>query len=230
MFPIRDTTPTQNAPIVNSTIIGFNVIIFVIQLAQGPEVNQFNYIYGLVPARYTDLQIAAYFNMGQQLLSFFSFMFLHGGFVHLLGNMWFLYIFGDNVEDRLGHLRYIVFYLLCGWASGLSHLFLNLNSEIPIIGASGAIAGVMGAYFILHPFAKILTLIPILFIPLFIEIPAFFFLGFWLFYRSSMPPWFEQMSAVLLGGLILADLYSGSFSKKFLRCYPLRVLLKKYAR
>ena len=180
MFPIRDTTPTQNAPIVNYTIIGFNVVIFVIQLAQGPEINQFNYIYGLVPARYTDLQITAYFTVGQQLLSFFSFMFLHGGFVHLLGNMWFLYIFGDNVEDRLGHFRYIVFYLLCGWASGLSHLFLNLNSEIPIIGASGAIAGVMGAYFILHPFAKILTLIPILFIPLFIEIPAFFFLGFWL--------------------------------------------------
>jgi hypothetical protein len=93
--------------------------------------------------------------------------------------MWFLYIFGDNVEDRLGHLRYIVFYLLCGVASGLSHLLLNLNSNMPTIGASGAIAGIMGAYFILHPRSKILTLIPIIFIPWFIEIPAFFFLGFW---------------------------------------------------
>ena len=180
MIPIRDTTPTQNAPIVNSTIIGFNIVIFIVQLAQGPEVYPFNYVYGLVPARYTVPQIAAYFNTGQQLLSFLSFMFLHGGFVHLLGNMWFLYIFGDNVEDRLGPLRYAVFYLLCGLASGLSHLILNMNSNIPVIGASGAIAGVMGAYFILHPFAKILTLIPILFIPWFLEIPAFFFLGIWL--------------------------------------------------
>jgi membrane associated rhomboid family serine protease len=179
MIPIRDTTPTQNAPVVNSTIIGFNIVIFIVQMVQGPEVHQFNYIYGLVPARYTVPQIAAYFTIGQQLLSFLSFMFLHGGVVHLLGNMWFLYIFGDNVEDRLGHLRYIVFYLLCGLASGLSHFLLNMNSNLPIIGASGAIAGVMGAYFILHPFAKILTLIPILFIPWFLEIPAILFLGFW---------------------------------------------------
>jgi membrane associated rhomboid family serine protease len=179
MIPIRDTTPTQNAPIVNSTIIGFNVVIFVLQIAQGPGFNQFNYIYGLVPARYTVPQISAYFTFGQQLLSFFSFMFLHGNFWHLLGNMWSLYIFGDNVEDHLGHLRYFVFYLLCGLASGASHLLLNMNSNLPTIGASGAIAGVMGAYIILHPFSKILTLIPILFIPWFIEIPAFFFLGFW---------------------------------------------------
>ncbi len=179
MIPIRDTTPTQNAPIVNSTIIGFNIVIFVLQIAQGPGLNQLNYIYGLVPARYTVPQITAYFTSGQQLLSFFSFMFLHGNFWHLLGNMWSLYIFGDNVEDHLGHLRYIVFYLLCGLASGVSHLLLNMNSNLPTIGASGAIAGVMGAYFILHPFSKILTLIPILFIPWFIEIPAFFYLGFW---------------------------------------------------
>jgi hypothetical protein len=106
-------------------------------------------------------------------------MFLHGGFWHLLGNMWSLYIFGDNVEDRLGPLRYLVFYLLCGITSGLSHLIFNLNSNVPTIGASGAIAGVMGAYLILHPNSKILTLIPILFIPWFVEIPAFFFLGFW---------------------------------------------------
>ena len=179
MIPIRDTTPTQNAPIVNSTIIGINVVIFVIQIAQGPEVHQFNYIYGLVPARYTVPQISAYFNLGQQVLSFFSFMFLHGNFWHLLGNMWSLYIFGDNVEDRLGPLRYLMFYLICGVASGVSHLLLNLHSNLPTIGASGAIAGVMGAYFILHPRSRILTLIPIIFIPYFMEIPAYFFLGLW---------------------------------------------------
>jgi membrane associated rhomboid family serine protease len=110
-------------------------------------------------------------------------MFLHGGFLHLLGNMWFLYIFGDNVEDRLGHLRYLAFYLLCGLASGISHLALNWHSEIPTIGASGAIAGVMGAYFILHPNAKVLTLVPIFLFFQFLEIPAFVFMGVWFLFQ-----------------------------------------------
>jgi membrane associated rhomboid family serine protease len=179
MFPIRDTIPSKNYPVVNNTIIGINVILFLIEMSQGANLDRFVYIYGLVPARYSMPQISSYFTTGQQILSWLSFMFLHGGFWHLLGNMWFLYIFGDNVEDRLGPFRYLVFYLLCGITSGLSHLLFNLHSNMPTIGASGAIAGVMGAYLILHPNSKILTLIPIIFIPWFIEIPAFFFLGFW---------------------------------------------------
>ncbi|MDH4205256.1 MAG: rhomboid family intramembrane serine protease [Desulfobacteraceae bacterium] len=179
MFPIRDTIPSKNYPIVNNTIIGINVVLFLFEMSQGANLDRFVYIYGLVPARYSMPQISSYFTTGQQILSWLSFMFLHGGFWHLLGNMWFLYIFGDNVEDRLGPFRYLVFYLLCGITSGLSHLLLNLHSNMPTIGASGAIAGVMGAYLILHPHSKILTLIPIIFIPWFIEIPAFFFLGFW---------------------------------------------------
>jgi membrane associated rhomboid family serine protease len=179
MIPLRDTIRTNNYPVVNNAIIGINVIVFLFQLTLGAGLDRFIYIYGLVPARYSIPQISAYFSSSHQLFSFVSFMFLHGGFWHLLGNMWSLYIFGDNVEDRLGHLRYLIFYLICGVASGLSHLLLNLNSNVPTIGASGAIAGVMGAYFILHPRAKILTLIPIFFIPYFLEIPAYFFLGFW---------------------------------------------------
>jgi len=179
MFPIRDTIPSKNYPVVNNTIIGINVILFLFEMSQGANLDRFVYIYGLVPARYSMPQISSYFTTGQQILSWLSFMFLHGGFWHLLGNMWFLYIFGDNVEDRLGPFRYLVFYLLCGITSGLSHLLFNLHSNIPTIGASGAIAGVMGAYLILHPHSKILTLIPIIIIPWFIEIPAFFFLGFW---------------------------------------------------
>lgn len=179
MFPIRDTIPSKNYPVVNNTIIGINIILFLFEMSQGANLDRFVYIYGLVPARYSMPQISSYFTTGQQLLSWLSFMFLHGGFWHLLGNMWFLYIFGDNVEDRLGPFRYLVFYLLCGITSGLSHLLFNLHSNMPTIGASGAIAGVMGAYLILHPHSKILTLIPIIFIPWFIEIPAFFFLGFW---------------------------------------------------
>jgi membrane associated rhomboid family serine protease len=179
MIPLRDTTPTQNYPIVNTTIIGINVVVYIIQLLQSTEIDKFVYIYGLVPARYSLPQIAQYFTTGQQAFSLVSFMFLHGGFWHILGNMWSLYIFGDNVEDRLGPIRYALFYLLCGIASGLSHLMLNWHSNLPTIGASGAIAGVMGAYFLLHPRSKILTLIPIFFIPYFIDIPAFVFLGLW---------------------------------------------------
>jgi membrane associated rhomboid family serine protease len=179
MIPLRDTTPTRNYPAVNTAIIGINAVVYLIQLMQGHEINRFIYIYGLVPARYSIPQIADYFTTGQQVFSFFSFIFLHGSFWHLLGNMWSLYIFGDNVEDRLGPIRYALFYLLCGIASGLSHLILNLHSKVPTIGASGAIAGVMGAYFILHPRSKILTLIPIFFIPYFINIPAYIFLGLW---------------------------------------------------
>jgi membrane associated rhomboid family serine protease len=179
MIPIRDTIPSKNYAIVNNSIIGINVVMYLVELSQGEALYRFVQIYGLVPARYTVPHISQYFTTGQQIFAFISFMFLHGGFLHLLGNMWSLYIFGDNVEDRLGHGRYLVFYLLCGITSGLSHLLFNLDSKIATIGASGAIAGVMGAYFILHPNSKILTLIPIIFIPWFVEIPAFFFLGFW---------------------------------------------------
>ena len=181
MIPIRDTNPTQHFPVVNNTLIGINILVFLIQLSQGPDLNRFIYTFGLVPARYSMPQISSYFSSFQQLFAFISFMFLHGGFLHILFNMWSLYIFGDNVEDRLGPLRYLLFYLLCGFLSGISHLLINWHSQVPTIGASGAIAGIMGAYFLLYPGSKILTLIPIFFIPYFVQIPAFLFLGFWFF-------------------------------------------------
>jgi membrane associated rhomboid family serine protease len=152
-------------------------------MAQGQNLTKFIFTYGLVPARYSIPGIAAHFSFTEQTFSFLSFMFLHGGFWHLLGNMWSLYIFGDNVEDQLGSVRYLIFYLLCGFASGLTHLFSNYHSQVPTIGASGAIAGVMGAYFILYPGSRILTFIPILFIPYFVEIPAFVFLGVWFLFQ-----------------------------------------------
>lgn len=183
MIPIRDTIESKRYPIANNIIIAANVLSYLIQLAQGDRINQFIITYGLVPARYSVPEIASYFTFGQQAFPFFSYMFVHGGFWHILGNMWSLYIFGDNVEDRLGPVRYLVFYLLCGFSSGLSHLFLNWHSQIPTIGASGAIAGVMGAYFLLYPRARILTLIPIFFIPYFMELPAFFFLAVWFIFQ-----------------------------------------------
>jgi membrane associated rhomboid family serine protease len=179
MIPLRDTITSRNFPLVNHFIIGLNILVFFIELSQGSGLERFIAIYGLVPARYSIPEIASYFSSAQQIFSLISFMFLHGSFWHILGNMWSLYIFGDNVEDRLGHLRYLLFYLVCGVTSGVSHLLFNLNSTVPTIGASGAIAGIMGAYFILHPHSKILTLIPIIIIPYFIELPAYLFLGVW---------------------------------------------------
>lgn len=183
MIPIRDTIPSRNYPVVNNTLIAVNVLVFLIQLAQGNEFNQFIFRYGLVPARYSIPEISVAFSFTDKAIALFAFMFLHGSFWHLLGNMWFLYIFGDNIEDKLGHVRYLFFYFLCGLVSGLFHMFLNFHSQVPTIGASGAIAGVMGAYLISYPNSKILTLIPIIIIPFFVEIPAFFFLGIWFLFQ-----------------------------------------------
>ena len=191
MIPIRDAIRSKNFPAVNFIIIGLNIIIFLWQLAQGPHLKEALYLYGIVPLRYSDPELAAHFTRLQQYLPFLSSMFLHGGFLHIIMNMWFLYIFGDNIEDRLGHIRYLIFYLFCGLAAGLVHLLTNWNSNIPTIGASGAISGIMGAYLLLYPRSKILTLIPIFFFFQFIEIPAFIFLGYWLLiqlFSASLTP------------------------------------------
>jgi membrane associated rhomboid family serine protease len=213
MIPLRDTTPSRRYPVVNNALIVVNGLLFLVQLTQGADLDRFIYIYGLVPARYSIPQVSSYFTSVQQLVSFISFMFLHGGFWHLVGNMWSLYIFGDNVEDHMGHMRYLVFYLLSGLASGITHLLFNYYSNVPTIGASGAIAGVMGAYFILHPSSRILTLIPILFIPFFIEIPAFFFIAFWFILQVVNAAgsdgsiggiaWWAHIGGFLLGIVIL---------------------------
>lgn len=179
MIPIRDTISSRHYPLVNTAIIAINVYVYFAIQPRGMDAEDFAFIYGLVPARYSTPGVWDNVGLGVQLLPFVSFMFLHGGFWHLLGNMWSLYIFGDNVEDRLGHFRYIVFYLACGLASGFTHMYFNWHSEYPAIGASGAVAGVMGAYFLLYPKSRVLTLIPIIIIPYFVEIPAVLFLGLW---------------------------------------------------
>lgn len=179
MIPIRDATRSKTFPVINTLIIFLNIVVFFGQLSLGPKLKEVLYIYGIVPIRYSDPTLAIQFSRFEQWFPFISSMFLHGGLFHILGNMWFLYIFGDNIEDKLGHIRYLLFYLLCGVSAGLIHLFTNWGSKIPTIGASGAISGVMGAYLLLYPYSRILTLIPIFFFIQFIEIPAFVFLGYW---------------------------------------------------
>jgi membrane associated rhomboid family serine protease len=172
-------------------IIAANVLAFLWQLSLGDQLREVFLLYGIVPVRYSDPGLSAQFTRFEQVLPFFSSMFLHGGFMHILGNMWFLYIFGDNIEDRLGHVRYLLFYLLCGVTAGLIHLYTNWESHLPTIGASGAISGIMGAYLLLYPGSRILTLVPIFFFIQFFQIPAFIFLGYWLLiqlFSASLTP------------------------------------------
>jgi hypothetical protein len=166
MIPIRDINPSPTYPVVNNALIAVCIVVFLTQATYSGGEEAFVRQYSLIPAE-------------ARPFTLFSYMFLHGGFWHLLSNMWFLYIFGDNIENRLGPARYLLFYVGCGLASGLAHMIFNAGSTLPTVGASGAIAGVMGAYLLLFPQAKILTLVPLLFIPLFFEIPAFFLLGLW---------------------------------------------------
>ncbi len=180
MIPIRDTIPSRRTPFVVYGIIALNAAAFLFQLNLHPaELQRFVMHYGVLPVRYSDPEVARHFGLLDQVVPFFSSMFLHGGFMHIIGNMWMLWIFGDNVEDWFGHLGFAVFYLFCGVASAVLHLAFNWGSPLPTIGASGAIAGVMGAYFLLYPRAKVLTLVPIFLFFTFLELPAFVFLGFW---------------------------------------------------
>jgi membrane associated rhomboid family serine protease len=179
MIPLRDTIQSKTYPIIRNAIIGINVLVFLWQLGQGPYLERVVNLYGIVPIRYSNPNLSGDYTFLQQVFPFFSYMFLHGGWFHLLGNMWFLYIFGDNVEDRLGPSRFVAFYILSGIAAVLIHLATNWHSRLPTIGASGAIAGVMGAYFLLFPRSRVLTMVPIFFFPLLFELPAVFFLGYW---------------------------------------------------
>ncbi len=181
MIPLRDEQETTASPVATYTIIFITSLVFGWQMITGIDDQTVAYTFGFVPAKYTMGQMAAYFSWLNKLSSPFTYMFLHGGFWHLIGNMWFLFIFGDNIEQELGPFRFTVFYLVCGLLAAFFHFLLNHSSAVPTIGASGAIAGVMGAYFLLHPGNKILTLIPVLIFPLFVRIPAFIFLGIWFF-------------------------------------------------
>ena len=179
MLPLKDDIPSQRYPIVTVAIIALNGAVFLIELMLGPQLEEFVFSWGLMPARYTVPDVAELFTWPEKVLPFVTSTFLHGGWTHLIGNMWSLWIFGDNVEDRLGRGRFVALYLLGGVAAGLLHIFTNAGSAMPALGASGAIAAVMGAYFRLYPHAKVVMLIPPFFLGPFFVVPAVLFLGWW---------------------------------------------------
>jgi membrane associated rhomboid family serine protease len=181
MIPIQDTVPSRNPPLAVYILIGLNVLVFALELTLPlGELERLFYLLGIVPARYSHSQWAE--RIGFRVDDYWPFltsMFLHGGWAHIIGNMWTLWIFGDNVEDRMGPVRFTIFYLVCGLIAGVVHWYTNPDSVLPTVGASGAVAGVLGAYFVLFPRAQLVVMFPIFFYPLFFELPAVTYLLFW---------------------------------------------------
>ncbi|HEU0123521.1 MAG TPA: rhomboid family intramembrane serine protease [Bryobacteraceae bacterium] len=167
MIPLRDTQPSYTFPFVTIAIIVLNVVAFLYEFSLDPyELNDFIARYGVIPTRF-------------QWMDVLTSIFLHGGWMHLIGNMWFLWIYGDNIEDILGHSQFLIFYLACGVAATVVHIVFNMDSRIPTLGASGAIAGVMGAYVVKFPHSRITTLVPVFVFLTTMEIPAYFILLYW---------------------------------------------------
>jgi membrane associated rhomboid family serine protease len=177
MIPLRDNIPSRRRPYVTYAIISVNCLIFWLELSSGPRLPEVAQLLGFVPGRF--LTLLRQGSLALAVIPMFTSMFMHAGWLHLIGNMWTLFIFGDNVEDTMGRGLFLLFYLLCGLASLFTFLLFAPASSIPLVGASGAIAGVMGAYFSLFPAARVLTLVPIFIVFTVIELPAYIFLGFW---------------------------------------------------
>jgi membrane associated rhomboid family serine protease len=228
MIPIKDDVPSRTFPFVTVTLIVVNALVFLYEFSLGPHLESFIRHWGATPVFFAQMLGGAEVvnNHGEivtplapPLLTLFTSMFLHGGWLHLIGNMWYLWIFGDNVEDAMGHFRYIVFYLLAGVVSGLTQVVTSPHSTIPALGASGAIAGVLGAYLILYPKASVLTIIPLGWYIQTVRLPALLVLGLWfviqLFYGLASLPGAGQTGGVaffahiggFVAGLVLVKLF-----------------------
>ena len=213
MFPIRDTNKSNTFPIVNWIIIVINASIFLVQVRLPRETVEIIYsTFGVVPMRFAELHLLA-------PISLFSSQFLHGGWLHIIRNLWILYIFGDNVEDRMGHIQYLVFYLMTGVIGGLLQVITQPFSTIPIIGASGAISGVLGAYILFFPRARVLTFVPIFILPWLVEIPAVIFLGVW--FLSQFVNVINEASSVISSGVAYWA-HLGGFGAGFLLARRIR--------
>lgn len=181
MFPLKDNVPARHPPIALWVVIGINIAVFLLQsaaalsdidVAAGSDTAWPWTRWSVVPAHFSAIDPTTWYPLVTS-------QFVHGGFLHVASNLWMLWIFGDNVEDRMGPLRFLAFYLLAGVVAGLIHIVSDPTSEMPTVGASGAIAGVLGAYLLLYPKARVLTLVPVFIFPFLFDLPATFFLGFW---------------------------------------------------
>ena len=216
MIPIKDDNPTRTFPIINYALIAANIVVFFYQVTLPPNAAKaFVLSHATVPMR-IPAALSGYLGFKIAFYPIFTSMFLHGGLLHLLGNMLFLYVFGDNIEDAFGHIGYLIFYLFCGVGSGLIHVLFNLHSSVPAIGASGAISGVMGAYAALYPRARVLMLFFVFLIP----IPAVIVLGYWFVLQflsgigefgasnSQGVAWWAHIGGFLIG-LVIAFMVKG---------------------
>jgi membrane associated rhomboid family serine protease len=211
MIPLRTAIPTRYPPIITWLLIASNCLVFLYQQSLSPaELNEFINQFALVPARYTGAFAdgSETFNAAD-FIPFITMMFMHGGWLHLIFNMWTLWLFGPTIEDRLGHGRYLVFYFCCGIAASLAQVIFNPTSTIPALGASGAIAGVLGCYMGLFPFARVIVLVPILFLPLFFELPAMVFIGLW--FLIQMAQGFADLITASDSGGIASWAHIGGF-------------------
>ena len=216
MFPIWDDVPTKKFPLITVVLIVLNSIVFLYQASLGEKFTEFIYSMGLLPFEITHHIDLLPSGPSPIYLTIFSSMFMHGSIVHLLGNMLFLWIFGNNVEDYLGRKKFVIFYLFCGIAAALTQIISNPDSQVPMVGASGAIAGVLGAYLLLYPRAKVTTVIIFGFFIRLIKIPAVVVLSFWIIYQflygiSSLAvkageggvAWFAHIGGFICGVIII---------------------------
>jgi membrane associated rhomboid family serine protease len=211
MFPLKDNIQARTFPIVNIGLIVINIVFFVYQMSYGHRADQLIFTFGFIPERFFAEQAEGWLNISG-FLPVFSSMFLHANLIHLISNMWMLWIFGDNVEDCMGHGRYLLFFLLCGVASVAAQALANPQSALPMIGASGAISGVLGAYFLTYPHARILTLLPIFILIYLIELPAYFFLGFWFIMQFVQGSLYSLNSDQIVGGGVAWWAHVGGFA------------------
>lgn len=221
MLPLKDDVPSSRFPLWMLLLICLNILVFLGELAAGDRLDQLLLQFGVIPARYMIPEVAKLFTRSEQLVPLLTSMFLHGGWVHLIGNMWTLWIFGDNVEDRLGRLRFIFLYFAGGCFASLVHVYTNPTSTLPTIGASGAVAAVMGAYFRLYPHANVVMLVPPFFLGPFFVVPAMLFLGWWFilqFFNGAL----SLMNADRMGGIAWWA-HAGGFIFGAFLCSVLRV-------
>ena len=209
MIPLRDTIRSKTFPYVNYALITLCGGMFLLEISLGERVEWVIRTYGATPVYISSTLFSGHFAL-RPLMTLFTSMFLHGGWLHLMGNMLYLYIFGDNVEDRLGHRGYLIFYLAAGAGAVLTEVWFHQGSYEPLIAASGAIAGVLGAYFILYPKSRILTMIPLfVFFPVF-EVSAFFFLGFWILLQF-LEGWLTTGAGAAASGGVAWWAHAGGF-------------------